>query len=283
MIIQNNYLKTSDIKYVAAAGMITSNLGIQLIPHLEAPADMDEFSNQIVEVDLEGLPNLPILMITGLKNQRTSKGITFDRINDCDIMRGEEVETFGLMNQMGVSGKGVLVLPGSHTKYVFVNEEKKLTSCLSTLGGETIFAIQKETILSSSINSTLMENLDESFLLKGYESAHKVGLMRSFYHIRLLELYSDLSSNQRANYLVGAILEEDLKALESFEQGILHLDWVIIGGSDPLKKSFSFLLKHKFPSLNIINATDKQVEYSTVIGMKLVADQYVDTRMERMH
>jgi 2-dehydro-3-deoxygalactonokinase len=187
-------------------------------------------------------------------------------INDFDVMRGEEVESFGLLKQFDIQGSGMIVLPGSHTKFVAVDENKDLLGSLSTLGGETLQAIQKETILSDSLNYGLIGSIDEKMLESGYKAAKHHGLTRSFYHIRLLDLFSELDENQRANYFAGSVIYNDLQALSRSMEEMNEIDWVIVGGSNPLRKAFAHLLRYMNKKWQILEACDKQVEYSLVYG-----------------
>src|SRR5699024_8056402 len=136
------------------------------------------------------------------------------------------------LKQFEMEGKGVVVLPGSHTKYVTVDEHKALTSSISTLGGELLQAIQKETILSRSLDNTLIKEVDCHMLEKGFAFSRKYGLTRTLYGIRLIDLFSDSNENERANFFVGAVIHEDISALfQSVRKD--DVQWIIVGGTSP--------------------------------------------------
>jgi 2-dehydro-3-deoxygalactonokinase len=275
-ILQQNGLSDGDIRYIVASGMITSNLGLAEVPHIPGPASLNDFVQHSKVVNgADEFGGIPCILVPGLKNTpEDSEEEPHHHINGFDVMRGEEVETFGLLEQLQVSGRGVMVLPGSHTKFVEVLEDRRIGSCLSTLGGEVLQAVQKETILSNSLSDVLIESLDYDLLLQGYEAAGKVGLTRSFYQIRLLQLFTELDENERANYLVGAVLFHDIKALDSTLDSV-PTDWMIVGGSYPLRKAFTYLLRHSYPEREILEATDEQVEGSVVLGAQEIASRYV--------
>jgi 2-dehydro-3-deoxygalactonokinase len=277
-LLTRNQLHPSDIKYIAASGMITSNLGIYEIPHVSSPAGINDFAKSSKITRLEEFLNIPCVFIPGMKNKVSLSGTAelVSHINDFDVMRGEEVESFGLLKQFAVQGKGMIVLPGSHTKFVAVGEKRDLLYCLSTLGGEILQAIQKETILSNSLNSSLIGNIDEKMLESGYEAAKQHGLTRSFYHIRLLDLFSELEENQRANYFAGAVVYNDLQALSQSMEAMGEIDWVIVGGSNPLRRTFTHLLRYMNHKWTIIEADDQQVEYSLVYGATEILSSYYE-------
>lgn len=274
-ILNANNLSSTDISYIVASGMITSNLGVYEVPHITSPASFKDFASQSVVIKLEDFLNIPCIFVPGMKNITLDNTVNpLESINEFDIMRGEEVETIGLLKQVEVQGKGFMVLPGSHTKYVAINDQKKLAFCLSTLGGEILQAIQKETILSNSLGNGLIKTIDTEMLEKGYEAAKKYGLTRSFYHIRLLDLFTDLDENARANYFVGAVICDDIKALMQSNK-YEEVDWVIVGGSNPLRKVFVHLLRYINNGWEIIEASDEQVESAMVHGTQEIASEYL--------
>ncbi|WP_102272511.1 2-dehydro-3-deoxygalactonokinase [Cytobacillus massiliigabonensis] len=266
-LLTNNKLVPDDIEYIAASGMITSNLGVYEIPHITSPASLSDFAVHSKVIKLEAFYEIPCIFIPGMKNKVHVDGDDLlANINDFDVMRGEEVESFGLIRQFDVKGKGIMVLPGSHTKFVAVDEHQSLTHCLSTLGGETLMALQKETILSSSLDQTLVESIDEEMLKAGFNAAKQYGLTRSFYHVRLLHLFAHLNENQRANYFVGSIIYNDVQALFQSIEDKGEIKWFIVGGSNPLRKAFAYLLKYTNCKWEIIEANEQQVENSLIFG-----------------
>lgn len=274
-ILKVNNLDKRQIKYIVASGMITSNIGIYEVPHIAGPATLDDFANgSVIKVKSEFL-NIPCLLIPGMKNSVIEDSKKAESINAYDVMRGEEVESYGLIKQLNLKGSGIIVLPGSHTKYVYVDDDK-IVSSLSTLCGEMIHSISKNTILSSSFNQNLIDIIDKKALLKGFESGKEFGLSRSFYHIRLLQIFEKMDENERANYFVGSILASDI---ESFMQSDLpKTGWVVIGGSDPLRKAFVHVFEYlEFD--NIIEASDTRVESSTVVGSIEIAEAYFNSRI----
>lgn len=270
-IIAKNNLSSSEIDYLIASGMITSNLGIYEVPHISSPASVEDFSQAAVMKKISDFFDIKCILIPGMKNSVKANNDIVSQINNYDIMRGEEVEAIGLLDQLPRNGKGILILPGSHTKYILVDEQKRLTKCFSTLGGEALLAIQKESILSNSLSQELITSLDLENLIKGYQAAEKYGVTRGLYQVRLLEIFSDLNKNKLANYYTGVIMHEDIKFLV---ENILKenvLEWIMIGGANPLKKVFFCLLKYLKIDLSLIEASDRQGEYSTVIGSRIIA------------
>lgn len=278
-VLDRNSLKPSDISYIVASGMITSNLGLYEVPHITSPASIEDYAENTVLYRDEDFLDIKILFIPGMKNNTAGGRDIVENINDYDIMRGEEVETIGLLEQIELCGNGIMVLPGSHTKYIYINEDKEMVFCLSTLAGEALRALQSQTILSKSLDKSLIRSLDKDMLRKGYLAAEEFGITRALYHVRLLDVFSQSDKNQIANYYTGALIHDDIKALLNSVKDEEKIDWLIIGGSKPLKNVFSYLIQELGFDWNIIEASDEQVEYSTLIGSKSIANRFMNKKI----
>ncbi|MCU9613054.1 2-dehydro-3-deoxygalactonokinase [Caldibacillus lycopersici] len=265
-----NHCKQQEVKYIVASGMITSNLGLYEVPYVCGPANLGDFAKG-AKLDISPqLMNIPCIYIPGMKNKLTATAEEqLENIDQLDVMRGEEVETFGLLEQLRLHGKGMMVLPGSHTKFVMV-DDRTITSCLSTLCGEAISVLGTDTILRDSLNKDLLSTVEKKFLLMGVKAAQVHGLTRALYHVRLMHLFLPADETERTNYFVGALIGADIAALIS-RVDLSQFDWLVIGGGNPLRTAFTTVFSELFAG-KIIEATDEQVEHSTVIGAKMIGD-----------
>ena len=134
-LLENNNLTYNNISRVMACGMITSNVGLVEVPHVTAPAGLKELAQQAKSILLEDVCPLPILFIPGVKNGLPD--INMENFAVMDIMRGEEVESIAIMDHFPKDKPYLLVLPGSHTKFVSVDKEGKMTGCLTTINRGT--------------------------------------------------------------------------------------------------------------------------------------------------
>lgn len=274
-IMASNDCDPSSTSFIVASGMITSNLGLIEVPYVTSPSTIDDLAKGAVIKKWSQLFNIPCIFIPGIKNNlpHERKQELFKYMNEIDVMRGEEVETIGLIEQLNLTKKGLVILPGSHMKYILVDDQTILSS-LSTLSGEMLSAIQKGTILSSSLHRDLIKEVDADLLWQGFQAGKTYGLSRSLYHIRLLQLFEELEEDGRANYFVGAVLAGDFKMLERVYRNE-ELNWIVVGGSNPLRSSFVDILQ-RIGVKNIIEATDEQVMMSTILGCKKIADLAMD-------
>jgi 2-dehydro-3-deoxygalactonokinase len=240
--LENANITYNDIKLVLASGMITSNVGLYEVPHITAPAGIEELAQGMVKVDIPEVIEQPIWFVPGIKNN--IKDINIENCESMDIMRGEEVEAFGIIEKLGVKRPALVILPGSHSKFIRVDEQNKITSCVTSLAGELLSVITKNTILSNALEGSFVNQIDAHFILKGAQHARKVGLNRSCFTVRILDQFTSYSTQEKANFLAGIIFGTDLLAIKNSSALQMNSELpVIIGGSRSLKRIFEVLIK----------------------------------------
>ena len=136
------------VDVVVASGMITSSLGLKEVPHLVAPAGVDDLAAGMVSELFPGVWHKPIWFVPGVKNKAGM--VDGDDLPQMDMMRGEEVETVALQQRLGTRGACWFVLPGSHTKFVRLSKNGRIVQIVSTLAGEMMDALSRNTILAAT-------------------------------------------------------------------------------------------------------------------------------------
>lgn len=258
-----------DIGLVLASGMISSNLGLTEVTHLIAPAKITDFANHLHVQTIPEVCSLPIHFIPGLKNSANLKN---GPIEARDVMRGEEVETLGLLDLTKLNKAVTFILPGSHTKFVAVNNKQELTGCCTTLAGELTSVITHNTILTNSLHDSFTDDLDREFLHNGALSCKTVGFTRSLFSIRVLSQTTNASQNQLASFLLGIITIEDINALinsESLERQNNHQ--IGIYGFSIVGQAFEFLLNKFHPSIQTFKIDENISKNLSGHGSLLIA------------
>lgn len=271
-ILQRNNISLDNIETILASGMITSNVGIVEVPHIYAPAGIDELANGLVSYYFPDIVKKEIFFIPGIKNN--IREVTLENCESMDIMRGEETETIGLLKRLKVEGPAIIILPGSHSKFVSVDEEGKITGCLTSLAGELISVITHNTILASSLNYSFANDINEKMVIEGYKISKKVGLNRSFFSVRILDQFTDYCINDKANFLLGVILASDLQAIKNSSALKVSRDSnVIIGGKDILRDCFQVIIKEDAYFNNIRVVSSKDMEGLSGFGAFCIAQK----------
>ncbi len=250
-----------DVECVLASGMVTSNVGLYEVPHLTAPVGLSDLAAGVRRVSLPDVSPIPFWMIPGMKNRVES--ITPDNFESMDMMRGEEVEAVALLEEIPAGASCLIILPGSHTKFVAV-EEGKLTACLTTLTGELLSALSLQTILADTVERrfTKPETYHGDMLKLGYRIAQKSGLARAAFAARVLKQQAGYSAEQMASYLLGAVLEQDIRAVRN--SNALHVDkdtHILISGKDVFCRAFSdvMALQDDFKHVSVFEPKEQRL------------------------
>ncbi len=244
----------NDISAILAAGMITSNLGLVEVPHLVAPVSPQDFANGIHSQVIEEISALPIHFVPGVKNIDYQPG---DNLAEQDIMRGEEVEALAIAEACQIDQAAIIALPGSHSKFVALDNKRSILGCCTTLAGELIDIITRHTILTSSLQGQFTDELCYASLLAGYREAERTGLGKALFSIRLLEQFGQKPQNELASYLVGVVLHSDLKAIATLQaQSLSAQAPVYVGGRGILCDATAYLLTQTLNDIAVIQCSD---------------------------
>lgn len=241
--LEQKNLQASEVDLFLASGMITSNVGLYEVPHVWAPAGVEELAKHMVSAQISEVIDRPIWFVPGVKN--CLRNVDIKNCEEMDMMRGEEVETFGIIESLKIEDGAVVILPGSHTKFVSLNRDKQITGCITTLAGELLAVLTNNTILANALDNSFVEKINEEFIIAGADYSRSVGLNRTCFTVRILDQFTAYTVNDKANFLLGAVLETDLTALKNSRA--LEVDPeqpVIIGGSEVLKRAFEILIKN---------------------------------------
>lgn len=239
------------LKLILATGMLTSNVGLLEIPHITAPADMEKLASHMVKHTIPEICAQPIWFIPGIKNM--GQPLAQEQITEMDIMRGEEVEVFGLIAQMKIAGPAVFILPGSHNKFVMCSTATQITGCITTLSGELLQVLSNNTILADAVVHGFATQLDTEAFMEGVKCYQKFGLGRAAFTVRIRNQFAGFTPEQARNYLLGIILADDAQALlhSPLFNGHAQLP-VIIAGKPIMQQGFALLLSEKFAQITLV-------------------------------
>lgn len=264
-LLRSFCIRESDVECVLASGMIGSNVGLLDVPHVTTPADIRKIAQNIRRVSLPDITNIPFIFIPGVKNSCDYSSIS--DIDVMDIMRGEETELVGIIDIKNIKGPLIAVLPGSHTKIVEVNENNEITACHTTMGGEIIDAVSKNTIIKSSLPEKLMEFIDEEYLTMGFEYSRVHGFNKASFRIRLMQMFPKIQGNKLANFFIGAVLADDICLIEKIVNQYRKGPKIIVGGPNHLRQAFALLARRVLKEeMHIVELSDDEVNMCTSIG-----------------
>ena len=216
-------LKLADIRFLISSGMITSEIGLLEIPHVWAPANMDDLAKNIKTVqDPAVFPlDIPIHFIRGIKNKYDPQTAQMNDVGTLDFMRGEESQIAGIFSLYEFQLPVTVVVLSSHTKFIPINEKKDILGSLTTISGQVYEAIIKETFIGKSIRKDDDFSDEEYFEDDIVDVAHRwvtnAGFLRTLLMPRFLDVLLKTKWYERKLFVEAAIAAEDMKALYQFE------------------------------------------------------------------
>jgi 2-dehydro-3-deoxygalactonokinase len=202
-----DWLKAGESR-VLLAGMIGSRQGWKEAPYVRCPAGAAELSAALVDVPFDGAQ---VKLVPGMKGA--------DQSGIAEVMRGEETQVVGALAVM--NGNGLACLPGTHSKWVRV-EEGRVVRFTSHMTGEAFGALRDHTILGRMMKDGAPN--DDSFLAGIERSADSGGLLHHLFGVRTQTLFGKLAETDGASYLSGILIGHELRAELGGVQGeTVHL------------------------------------------------------------
>jgi 2-dehydro-3-deoxygalactonokinase len=224
----------ASVEAVVMFGMITSELGLEEIPHLPAPAGAPELAAGMVRRSYDDLP-APVRLVPGVR--------CGDDFRNADFMRGEETEVAGLLSVAGAEPPLLYVSPGSHTKFVSVDADGRISWSMTTLSGELLWALHQETILAKLVDPG-KDIEDLSMVEEGARLVEEGGLGRALFAARLLNRIQGASAGACSDFVHGAVAMGDVASLRSaLKEHEAASGRVALGGGGTLAGAYRHLLE----------------------------------------
>ena len=271
-ILSSNGLTERDIEVIISSGTLASDVGIYPIPHVVAPAGIEESSIGARLTVMEDITSVPIFFIPGVKIlPDASVSDEIQKIAIWDSMSGEECEIYGIMKLMGLSGELVASLPGSYNKTLEIDSNGRIVSMRTGMCGEFIAAMSEHTLLRHSLPCPVIRKIIPQNLVQGFEFAKINGVSPAMIKARLVRFIGGWDADDAANFFVGAILLDDIRmSVPLCESGRP----LVLGGSEPLRTVFGILLK-ACGVKNIIEVPSNVATIASNIGARMVYERFI--------
>jgi 2-dehydro-3-deoxygalactonokinase len=257
--IFNNVLKSTnrgltEIEFVISSGMITSEIGLLEIPHIWAPASIDDLSTSIYKVhDTLVFPiDVPIYFIRGIKNKYDPSSTQVKNVGLLDFMRGEEVQVAGLISSYHLEFPVTVIILSSHTKFISIDNKQNILGSITTISGQMYEAIVKETFIGKSIRNIDgfddIDYLDYEIIDIASEWVNTGGFLRTMLMPRFLDTLLNTKWYERRLFVQAAIAKEDMRAMNQFESlGFPYETNYILIGENKRCCLYEYLLQKRLP------------------------------------
>lgn len=190
---------------VYLAGMAGSRNGLHEAPYVPLPADAATWSRGAWR---GSLADAEVTIAAGLCSTSRSERL--------DVIRGEETQIFGALRLESslATGLQVLVLPGTHSKWVEV-EDGVVRQFRTALTGETYSLLREHsTLLRASATPDVVGDLQHGFEA-GARRAFELtdGLLAALFEARAQQLLAGRSRAWAAGFLSGLLIAYEIDTL----------------------------------------------------------------------
>ena len=240
-----------EISLVAGSGMITSGLGLHELPHLVAPAGIDQLAAGMRSASFADIVGSPIWFIPGIRHDGAP--VALPTASRMDMMRGEETEVIGLLTRIDAADSMVVLLPGSHAKFVEVDASGAIMRCHSTLSGELLDLLMNQSVLAAGLKHGWPATIDTDALNAGARLSRNEGLSRAAFSTRVLELFSPTSETGRFSFLLGATLVQDLLSCQAAWSASIKL---VVCGRPNMQTAYATIAREVL-GMNAVVAPDQ--------------------------
>ncbi len=233
---------SDDATPVFACGMVGARQGWVEAPYVPTPCTP---SQNWVEVSCSD-PRIAVRILSGVKQEHPA-----------DVMRGEETQIAGFLSTTP-NFDGVLCLPGTHSKWAYVLDQK-IQKFSTVLTGEVFSLLKNQSVLRHSILNRQIEWDDKRFL-RDLEAIFEApeNFSRSLFSLRAKDL---LESDQQAVIgLSASLIAAELASTKDMWQD--HQTVVI--GSSELVRLYQIAIQHLGGDVQAIQASTLTLE-----GLKL--------------
>ena len=195
------------------AGMAGSQQGWLEAPYCPCPAGFDDVAARLRWIVPGRIAIVP--------------GLSIDAGGIPDVIRGEETQIFGALQLLGLQNVR-LVLPGTHSKWVTVTDNK-ITHFSSWMTGEFYALLRQHSILARTLPASEPAPDTDAFAQGVTVALRGEGLLHTAFSIRTLALFKRMASDALPSYLSGLVIGEELRC-----QALTRGDSVVIVGADAL-------------------------------------------------
>lgn len=208
-----------------AAGMVGSAQGWMEAPYVACPAGAGELAAALVAVPLTevaGAFTRRLMIVPGVLQAGELP----------NVMRGEETQIVGALRQRGATAEEIMVLPGTHSKWVQV-QEGKIARFSTFMTGELFATLRAHTILGRLMNAGPKADTDGAAFQRGVQVALQPGsggLPATLFGVRALGLTGQLEAEVLPDYLSGLLIGAELSgALDVFGAELRRRRLILIG------------------------------------------------------
>lgn len=241
------------------SGMASSTLGIRELPYGLLPFDDHGIGAVAEQISIRGLDH-EITLISGLK--------TSD-----DVMRGEETQWLGLMNDPLLEDVTdlLLILPGTHSKHIQV-QQRRMVDFKTFMTGEFFNLLTQHSVLKNSVlpGSVIADGDDEAAFVAGVRASSRNALLHESFLVRTNDLFKKFPQKQNTFYLSGLLIGTELQ-----NTGELR---IAVAAGNSLLKIYQLALETLGHTGKLIIFSTQSLDLALIKGQLIIFNQNNRTR-----
>lgn len=235
------------------SGMASSSLGIMELEYKDLPFATDGSDLKVYKISSSGDFPHEVLLISGVSTKH-------------DVMRGEETQLIGCLDKN--RGDQIVILPGTHSKHVFVRNGK-VEGFKTYMTGECFELFASKSILYASVEKggDINDLGNLTSFEKGLLDSQQFNLLHACFRVRTNVLLEKMDLQQNYYYLSGLLIGTELHDLIANETSSITLV-----SNDLLSVLYVLAIKYLLPDRNL---KIENVDLAIVKGHFMMFNQYI--------
>jgi 2-dehydro-3-deoxygalactonokinase len=213
-----------------ACGMVGSAQGWREAGYLTVPTELSFDAASLTRVPHEhGVLHL----VPGLRMQPDGQAAG-------DVMRGEETQLVGVLDLLPESGELLVILPGTHTKWVNI-AAGQVVSFTTAMTGELYGLLMEHGILARTATASAHGD-DDSAFARGLDADTSRGISTALFGARALVLDGALDPGVLPDYVSGLLIADEIRHLLPAVRGRQRI--ILCGKPDLCRRYATALNRH---------------------------------------
>lgn len=185
-----------EFRHVALCGMAGSRNGVVEVPYADCPAGASDWIGRAIEVIVDGVT---VTIAPGLAGQ----GLW----GAPDVMRGEETQIFGAIDQepLLAQGRHLLILPGTHSKWAMI-EDGAVMRFQTFMTGELFALLSEQSTLTRAGGD---DNERSDGFIEGLDHRDS-GLTGAMFAARSRQLREGRTRGWALGFLSGLLISREI-------------------------------------------------------------------------
>ncbi len=185
---------------VILSGMASSTIGIEALPYGNLPFSLKQPRLPVKIFEAGERFNHPLWLVSGLRS-------------DNDVLRGEEIQLLGLMQNYPELTDGLFIFPGTHSKHLLI-QNGSVETIRTFMTGEVFGLLATHSMLAGSVEKhQVFSEENKAAFIRGVNDAASENILHAFFVVRTNEIFGKLSLKENYSYLSGLLIGTELAGI----------------------------------------------------------------------